>query len=180
MGIVAEWRTFTRPQRSAFLASFLGWTLDAFDYFLMVLVIKAVATEFHSTIKAVSLAITLTLAMRPLGALVFGALADRFGRRPVLMLDIMLFSVLEFASAFAPTLPPNPSPSLQKPLKAIVCLPARYCTAVKKGRWFARMRSWKKPAFWWKNTPSSTCTARWFKSTPARSSQRLSFVPMPA
>ncbi|HVZ77845.1 MAG TPA: MFS transporter [Gemmatimonadaceae bacterium] len=104
MGIVAEWRSFSRPQRAAFLASFLGWTLDAFDYFLMVFVMKAVATEFHSTIKAVSLAVTLTLAMRPLGALVFGALADRFGRRPVLMIDIMLFSVLELASAFAPTL----------------------------------------------------------------------------
>lgn len=71
----------------------------------MVFVLRAVAAEFHSDIKAVSVAITLTLAMRPVGALVFGMLGDRFGRRRILMVDIVLFSVLELASAFAPTLP---------------------------------------------------------------------------
>lgn len=104
MGILAEWRTFDRRQKSAFIASFLGWTLDAFDFFLMVFVLRAVAAEFHSDVKAVSVAVTLTLAMRPLGALVFGMLGDRFGRRSVLMIDILLFSIFEFASAFAPTL----------------------------------------------------------------------------
>ena len=104
MSIVTEWKTFNRQQRNAFVASYLGWTLDAFDFFLMVFVLKAVAAEFHSDIKAVSVAITLTLAMRPLGALVFGMLADRYGRRPVLMADILLFSILELASAFAPSL----------------------------------------------------------------------------
>jgi SHS family lactate transporter-like MFS transporter len=104
MSIVTEWKTFTKPQRNAFLASYLGWTLDAFDFFLMVFVLRAVAAEFHSDVKAVSVAVTLTLAMRPLGALVFGMLGDRFGRRPVLMADILLFSVLELASAFAPSL----------------------------------------------------------------------------
>lgn len=104
MGIVAEWRSFDSRQKSAFLASFLGWTLDAFDFFLMVFVLRAVATEFGTSVKTVSVAITLTLAMRPLGALVFGALADRYGRRPVLMVDILLFSILELASALAPSL----------------------------------------------------------------------------
>jgi SHS family lactate transporter-like MFS transporter len=104
LSIVTEWKSFNRQQRNAFVASYLGWTLDAFDFFLMVFVLKAVAAEFHSDIKAVSVAITLTLAMRPLGALVFGMLADRFGRRRVLMADILLFSILELASAFAPSL----------------------------------------------------------------------------
>jgi MFS transporter, SHS family, lactate transporter len=105
MGMIAEWKNLDRRQRNAFTASFLGWTLDAFDFFLMVFILRAVAAEFGTSVKAVSVAVTLTLAMRPLGALVFGMLADRFGRRPVLMVDIMLFSVLELASAFAPTLP---------------------------------------------------------------------------
>src|SRR5450759_1625596 len=104
MGILAEWRSFDSRQKNAFIASFLGWTLDAFDFFLMVFVLRAVAAEFGTDVKAVSLGITLTLAMRPLGALVFGALADRYGRRPVLMIDILLFSALELASAFAPSL----------------------------------------------------------------------------
>jgi MFS transporter, SHS family, lactate transporter len=104
MGLLAEWKTFNRQQRNAFIASFLGWTLDAFDFFLMVFVLRAVAAEFHTDVKAVSLAVVLTLAMRPLGALVFGMLADRFGRRPVLMVDILLFAILELASAFAPSL----------------------------------------------------------------------------
>ena len=105
MGVVAQWKALQSRQRHAFIASFLGWTLDAFDFFLLIFVIHAIAQEFATDVKAVSIAVTLTLAMRPLGALVFGLLADRFGRRPVLMADILLFSVLELASAFAPSLP---------------------------------------------------------------------------
>jgi len=104
MGVFTELAQLDRRQRSAFIAAFLGWTLDAFDFFLMVFVLKSIATEFGTDIKTVTVAITLTLAMRPLGALVFGMLADRYGRRPILMLDILLFSVLELASAFAPSL----------------------------------------------------------------------------
>jgi SHS family lactate transporter-like MFS transporter len=104
MSIVTEWKTFNRQQRNAFVASYLGWMLDAFDFFLMVFVLRTIAAEFQTDIKAVSVAITLTLAMRPLGALVFGMLADRYGRRPVLMADILLFSIFELASAFAPSL----------------------------------------------------------------------------
>lgn len=94
----------TTRQWSAVAASFLGWTLDAFDFFLMVFMFTAIAKEFHTKVATVAIASTLTLAARPFGALVFGMLADRFGRRPVLMVDILLYSVLEFASAFAPSL----------------------------------------------------------------------------
>ncbi|HJQ21080.1 MAG TPA: MFS transporter [Gemmatimonadaceae bacterium] len=104
MSILQQWKALDARQRSAFLASFLGWTLDAFDFFLMVFMLRTIAAEFHTDVKAVALAVTLTLALRPLGALVFGILGDRYGRRGVLMLDILLFSILEFASAFAPTL----------------------------------------------------------------------------
>jgi SHS family lactate transporter-like MFS transporter len=91
-------------QRHTVLASFLGWTLDAFDFFLLVFVIGEIATEFRVDHTKVSFAIMLTLMARPLGALLFGRLADRFGRRPVLMVDVLLFSVLELACAFAPSL----------------------------------------------------------------------------
>ena len=104
MSALAELRSLNRHQWSAISASFLGWTLDAFDFFLMVFMFKAIAVEFHTDIKAVAIASTLTLAARPFGAIVFGLLADRFGRRPVLMIDILLYSTLEFASAFAPSL----------------------------------------------------------------------------
>jgi SHS family lactate transporter-like MFS transporter len=101
---ISQWKDLDRNQRGALIASFLGWTLDAFDFFLMVFMLGAIAKEFGSDVKSVAFALTLTLAARPLGALVFGMLADRYGRRPVLMIDILLFSFIEFASAFAPTL----------------------------------------------------------------------------
>ncbi len=104
MDLIREWKWLTRPQRAAVVASVLGWTLDAFDYFLVVFILKTIAKDFHSEIKDVSYALTLTLMFRPLGALVFGWLADRFGRRPILMLDVILFSIFELASAFAPSL----------------------------------------------------------------------------
>ena len=104
MGIVADVRSLNRAQRSAVTASLLGWTLDAFDFFLLTFVIKAVAADFHVQRSAVLLAITLTLVARPFGAITFGWLADRFGRRPVLMADVLLYSVLELASAFSPNL----------------------------------------------------------------------------
>jgi SHS family lactate transporter-like MFS transporter len=104
MSALSDFRSFNREQRAAFVASFLGWTLDAFDFFVLVFVVKAIADDFHTGVQAVSFAILVTLAMRPLGAFVFGRLADRFGRKPILMLDIWLFSGLELASAFAPSL----------------------------------------------------------------------------
>jgi MFS transporter, SHS family, lactate transporter len=95
---------WTAVQRKVVAASFLGWTLDAFDYFLLVFVFKDVAKEFGTTPATVAWALTLTLALRPVGAFVFGRLADRYGRRPILMLDVGLYSVLGLATAFAPNL----------------------------------------------------------------------------
>jgi SHS family lactate transporter-like MFS transporter len=100
----SELRRLTPTQRNAVIASYLGWTLDAFDFFIMVFVLKHIAEDFGTDVKSVALAVTLTLAARPLGALFFGLLADRYGRRPVLMADVLLYSLLEFASGFAPTL----------------------------------------------------------------------------
>ena len=95
---------WTRSARSAVIASYLGWTLDAFDFFLLVFVLKDIAADFHTDVTSLSLAITLTLAMRPIGAFLFGRLADRYGRRPVLMADILAYSLLGAATAFAPNL----------------------------------------------------------------------------
>ncbi|MEP6898136.1 MAG: MFS transporter [Rhodanobacter sp.] len=104
MSLLAPLRELDSSQRHTVLASFLGWTLDAFDYFLLTFVILAIAKDFDVGKTQVTYALFLTLAARPLGALLFGRLADRFGRRPVLMLDVILFSVFELATAFAPSL----------------------------------------------------------------------------
>ena len=101
---IAALSGWTSEQKHVVAASFLGWSLDAFDFFLLVFVLKDIATEFHTDISNVTLAILLTLAMRPLGAFIFGRAADRWGRRPTLMIDILLYSALEFASGFAPSL----------------------------------------------------------------------------
>lgn len=104
MNLIAVWRELDASQRKVVLASFLGWTLDAFDYFLLVFVIPEIAHDFKVGATEVAFSLTLTLAFRPLGAWLFGVLADRYGRRPVLMIDIVLFAVLEAASALAPSL----------------------------------------------------------------------------
>ena len=95
---------WTRSQKNTVVAAYLGWTLDAFDFFLMVFMFKDIAATFHVDVKSVAEAVFLTLAARPIGAFIFGRLADRFGRKPTLMWNILAFSVLEAASGFAPTL----------------------------------------------------------------------------
>ena len=94
----------TAPQRKVIVASFLGWTLDAFDFFILVFVLKDIAQEFGTSVEAVTFAILLTLAMRPVGAIIFGLAADQFGRRPILMINVLFYSLLELASGFAPSL----------------------------------------------------------------------------
>lgn len=98
-------QSLTQIQRNTFTACFLGWSLDAFDYFLLTLCLRSVAATFHVTLAAAAEATFWTLAMRPVGALLFGWMAERFGRRPTLMLNVVAFSVFELASAFAPTMP---------------------------------------------------------------------------
>jgi MFS transporter, SHS family, lactate transporter len=91
-------------QRHTVAACFLSWTLDAFDFFIMVFVLADIAKEFGTTMTAVTIAITLTLAARPLGALLFGYMADRIGRRRVLIINVLTFTVFEFVSGLAPSL----------------------------------------------------------------------------
>ena len=105
MGIVNEIRQLTASQRNAFLACFLGWSLDAFDFFILTFCLRAIAADFHTGLTQVAEAVFWTLVMRPVGALLFGILAERYGRRSTLMVNIVCFSVFELASAFAPTLP---------------------------------------------------------------------------
>jgi MFS transporter, SHS family, lactate transporter len=101
---IAALSGWTSEQRHVVAASFLGWTLDAFDFFLLVFVLRDIAKEFGTEITDVTFAILLTLAMRPIGAYLFGRAADRWGRRPTLMVDVLLYSVIELASGFAPSL----------------------------------------------------------------------------
>jgi len=104
MKIIDDLKALNRDQRATFIASALGWTLDAFDFFLMVFIVKAIAKDYQVSKEDVLWGITLTLMFRPLGALFFGRLADRFGRRPILMINVLTFSFFELASAFAPSL----------------------------------------------------------------------------
>jgi len=104
MQILSDLGALTPNQRNAVVASFLGWTLDAFDFFIIVFVLKDIAKEFKADIPSVTATLFLTLAMRPLGAFLFGIAADRFGRRPTLMIDILFYSVVELLSGFAPSL----------------------------------------------------------------------------
>src|SRR3989440_4706340 len=95
-------KSLTPEQRNTFIACFLGWALDAFDFFLLTFVIAPMAKDFGTTIAHLSYAITLTLAMRPVGAFIFGLLGDRFGRRIPLMIDIVFYSLMELLTAFSP------------------------------------------------------------------------------
>ncbi|HEY6765627.1 MAG TPA: MFS transporter [Candidatus Sulfotelmatobacter sp.] len=104
MEFLGNFRRLTRVQRNTFIACFLGWSLDAFDFFILTFCVSTLATQFQTKVSAVTEAIFITLAFRPVGAFLFGMMADRFGRRLTLMIDIVAYSVFELASAFAPSL----------------------------------------------------------------------------
>src|ERR1700749_3100659 len=95
-------RSLTSAQRRVFAACFLGWTLDAFDFFLLTYCLDSIAATYHVSLAAAADSITWTLCMRPVGALLFGLLAERIGRRPTLMLNVLTFSIFSVGSAFAP------------------------------------------------------------------------------
>ena len=102
--MLSYFRLLTRPQLHAYLAALGGWALDALDFFIFVFCLKSISSEFHTDVKAVSEGIFLTLACRPLGALAFGWLAEKYGRRPILMLNVVSYSAVQLATAFAPNL----------------------------------------------------------------------------
>ena len=102
MEAIRLFRSLSSEQRNTFVACFLGWTLDALDFFLLTFVLTPVAHEFGRTIPQVAFAVTITLLMRPVGAFIFGLFGDKFGRRIPLMADIIFFSVMELLTAWAP------------------------------------------------------------------------------
>jgi SHS family lactate transporter-like MFS transporter len=104
MALFGPFRELSPQQRHTYFASLAGWSLDAFDFFIFVLCVGAIADDFKTSVASVTFGTSLTLAMRPLGALVFGWLAERYGRRPLLMLNVVSYSVFELASAAAPDL----------------------------------------------------------------------------
>ena len=95
-------RSAAADQHSALLAGYLGWTLDAFDFFLLIFCFTAIGREFHKSDAQMAVSITLTLAFRPVGAFLFGLLADRYGRRLPLILDLVFYSFMEVLSGLAP------------------------------------------------------------------------------
>jgi SHS family lactate transporter-like MFS transporter len=102
VSIVSQFRELRPDSRNAFISALLGWTMDAFDYFLVVLVYSEVAKDFHVSLTEMAFLTTVTLIMRPVGALLFGVWADRAGRRIPLIVDVAFYSLVGFACAFAP------------------------------------------------------------------------------
>jgi len=92
-----------KDQFNAVFAGFLGWTLDAFDFFILVMVISAVAKDFHVTVPAIALALTGSLMTRPIGAILFGVMADRYGRKLPLMLNVVFYATISVLSGLAPS-----------------------------------------------------------------------------
>ncbi|HEX9629212.1 MAG TPA: MFS transporter, partial [Pyrinomonadaceae bacterium] len=88
--------------RAALLAGFSGWMLVAFDFFLVVFSLTAIAEEFHRSDKDIALSIAVTLGFRPVGAFIFGLLADRYGRRLPLIINLVFYSAVEVLSGLAP------------------------------------------------------------------------------
>ena len=98
---MSDW---TPAQRNTVVACFLSWMLDAFDFFVLVFILSDIADSFDESVETVSLAIMLTLAVRPIGALLFGRAAEKYGRKPLLIINILMFSIFELASGLVPGL----------------------------------------------------------------------------
>ncbi len=95
-------RSAASDQNATVAAGFLGWTLDAFDFFLVVMTLTAIGKDFGKSDAAIALSLTLTLLFRPVGAFIFGLLADRYGRKIPLMVDLVFYSVVEVLTGLAP------------------------------------------------------------------------------
>jgi SHS family lactate transporter-like MFS transporter len=102
MSVVSQFRSLEPDSRNAFVSALLGWSMDAFDYFIVVLVYADIAEDFGVSLTKMAFLTTVTLIMRPVGALLFGAWADRIGRRTPLIVDVSFYSIVGFACAFAP------------------------------------------------------------------------------
>jgi len=98
---MSDW---TPAPRNTVVACFLSWMLDAFDFFVLVFILSDIADSFDESVETVSLAIMLTLAVRPIGALLFGRAAEKYGRKPLLIINILMFSIFELASGLVPGL----------------------------------------------------------------------------
>lgn len=103
MPLLQPFQTLTSQQRRTFFACFFGWTLDALDFFLLTFCLRTIAADFHVSPAEVTKSLFWTLCMRPVGALLFGSLAERYGRRKILIVNVICFSLCEIASAFSPT-----------------------------------------------------------------------------
>jgi SHS family lactate transporter-like MFS transporter len=102
MAVISQFRELSKDSRNAFVSAWLGWTMDAFDYFIVVLVYADIAEDFGVSLTTMAFLTTVTLLMRPVGALLFGMWADRIGRRTPLIVDVTFYSIVGFACAFAP------------------------------------------------------------------------------
>jgi SHS family lactate transporter-like MFS transporter len=102
MAVLSQFRELPKDSRNAFISALLGWTMDAFDYFIVVLVYADIAEDFGISLTKMAFLTTVTLLMRPVGALLFGVWADRIGRRTPLIVDVTFYSIVGFACAFAP------------------------------------------------------------------------------
>lgn len=97
-------QAFTRTERNVVFACVSSWMLDAFDFFILVFVLTQISKTFSTALSSVSVALTLTLAARPIGAFIFGRAAEKYGRKPVLMANILSFTSMGLLAAFSPNL----------------------------------------------------------------------------
>ena len=102
---VPWWREPTKDQWLAYVAAWLGWTLDAFDFTIFLLIMVPIAQEFNVPLVEVTFVFTVTLWLRLLGATASGWMADRVGRKTPLMISILWYSICNFIAGFSPTFP---------------------------------------------------------------------------